>query len=68
MRQVDKDALSPLGLRILEGLYETQITRRGQCSRQDFAAGFIALALHHKLRMYFDATDAEWAMWLLEMD
>lgn len=67
MRQVSLEALSPLGARIFEHLYQGQVTRRGRCSRPDFAAGFIALALHQEQRWYFDAMDEEWAVWLAEI-
>lgn len=54
MRQLSLDDLSPLGLAKFEDLYEAENTRRPKCSRVDFGAGFVALAVDKNLYMYFD--------------
>lgn len=51
---LNADDLNQLGQDVLERLYTSeQTSRRAQCSREDYAAGFVDLAVHLKLRMYF---------------
>lgn len=61
MRRLNLDDLSPLGMRVFEGIWETRDLKRAQCSRIDMGSGFIGLAVHHKLRMYFNLSDELWA-------
>lgn len=60
MRRLSTDDLSPLGMRIFTELYTREETRRPRCSRIDYVAGFIDLAVHHKLRVYFNLSDELW--------
>lgn len=61
MRRLSTDDLSPLGMKIFTELYTQEETRRPRCSRIDYVAGFIDLAIHHKLRVYFNLSDDMWA-------